>query len=146
NSCEIEIVKQLPEPDAQGTVAHGFILWNGQRLNYRQVRWTTEQCDKACITANSLGGDWDYESLMSGDWDKELLKGWNVEVPEADYSFLDDLQENSFRDEINNSDKFQLTFVFDKKDKELFDQFIKDHSKQFLQNEILKLVSHATVR
>jgi hypothetical protein len=34
-----EITLTLPEPDEQGTVAHGFIVWQGKRFAYRQVRW-----------------------------------------------------------------------------------------------------------
>lgn len=141
NSCKIEIVKQLLEPDAQGTVALGFIVWNGQRLNYRQVRWTSEQCDKACLTANSLGGDWDFEGLMSGNWDSELLQFSDINIPDSDFSILDGLKENSFRDEITNSDQFQMTFVFSKEHKDIFDQYLNKFSKTQLQEEILKIVS-----
>lgn len=38
NECEIEIVKQYDEPNEQGTIAFGFIIFENQRLNYRQVR------------------------------------------------------------------------------------------------------------
>ena len=42
NSCEIEIVKQIPEPDAQGTVAHGFISLSNRfqplSLEYQSLR------------------------------------------------------------------------------------------------------------
>lgn len=83
NKCEIEIVKEFDEPDAQGTVALGYVIWEGNRYNYRRVQWTAEQCEKACITANALGGDWDYEELMSGNWDKKLLEHCNIELPES---------------------------------------------------------------
>ncbi len=29
--CEIELTHQADEPDSQGTVAHGFIVWKGKR-------------------------------------------------------------------------------------------------------------------
>ena len=71
NNCDIEIVREFEQPDAQGTVALGYVIWEGNCYNYRRVQWTAEQCEKACITANALGSDWDYEKLMSGNWDVE---------------------------------------------------------------------------
>ncbi len=77
-ACEIEIVHQLAAPDAQGTVALGFILYEGQRLNYRQVRWTPEQCERANVTANKLGGEFDYDILTSEFSEADLLQ-WGFE-------------------------------------------------------------------
>ena len=65
NKCEIEIVKQYDVPTPQGTVAIGFVTWNGEKFNYRQVRWMKEQCDRACISANAMGGDFDYDELAN---------------------------------------------------------------------------------
>ena len=78
NECEIEIVKQYDEPNEQGTIAFGFVIFEGQRLNYRQVRWNEKQREKACITANALGGEFDYKILQT-EFDTELLKGWGIE-------------------------------------------------------------------
>lgn len=78
NECEIEIVKQYDEPNEQGTIAFGFVIFENQRLNYRQVRWNEKQREKACITANALGGEFDYKILQS-EFDTELLKGWGIE-------------------------------------------------------------------
>lgn len=64
NECEIVLQGELGEPDRQGTVAHGYVVWNGARYNYRQVRWTAEQCERANIIANKAGGDWDLEILL----------------------------------------------------------------------------------
>ena len=62
NECEIEIVKKYDEPNEQGTIAFGFVIFENQRLNYRQVRWNEKQREKACITANALGGEFDYDA------------------------------------------------------------------------------------
>ena len=77
NECEIEIVKKYDEPNEQGTIAFGFVIFENQRLNYRQVRWNEKQREKACITANALGGEFDYKILQS-EFDTELLKGWGI--------------------------------------------------------------------
>lgn len=78
NECEIEIVKKYDKPNEQGTIAFGFVIFENQRLNYRQVRWNEKQREKACITANALGGEFDYKILQS-EFDTELLKGWGIE-------------------------------------------------------------------
>lgn len=78
NECEIEIVKKYDKPNEQGTIAFGYVIFENQRLNYRQVRWNEKQREKACITANALGGEFDYKILQS-EFDTELLKGWGIE-------------------------------------------------------------------
>lgn len=78
NECEIEIVKKYDNPNEQGTIAFGFVIFENQRLNYRQVRWNEKQREKACITANALGGEFDYKILQS-EFDTELLKCWGIE-------------------------------------------------------------------
>lgn len=81
NKCEIIITEKYDTPNQQGTVAWGYVVFEGQKLNYRQVRWDDQQRAKACVTANSLGGDWDYEILKS-EWKEErgLLDGWGLDV------------------------------------------------------------------
>ena len=75
NHCEIEITHRGDEPDEQGTVAHGFIVWKGKRYAYRQVRWTARQCEQANIQANKLGGDWDFD-VLANDFDTTDLLEW----------------------------------------------------------------------
>ena len=84
NKCQIEIVHKYDYPDEQGTVAQGFIIWDGKRYTYRQVRWTPKQCEQANITANRLGGDWDWDSLANG-FDMSDLLSWGFE--ENDFPF-----------------------------------------------------------
>lgn len=77
NKCEIVLTQKLDEPDEQGTVAWGHVIWEGTRYNYRQVRWTDEQREKANITANALGGMWDYEILENG-FNQDDLINWGL--------------------------------------------------------------------
>ena len=83
NECDVEIVHQYDYPDEQGTIAHGFIIWKDKRYTYRQVRWTPKQCEQANITANRLGGEWDFDELAN--WDMSDLLTWGFE--ESDFSF-----------------------------------------------------------
>jgi hypothetical protein len=83
SKCDIEIVHQYDYPDEQGTIAHGFIIWKDKRYTYRQVRWTPKQCEQANITANRLGGEWDFDELAN--WDMSDLLTWGFE--ESDFPF-----------------------------------------------------------
>ena len=79
--CEIVLTEGPHDPDAQGTVAHGYVLWQGAKYNYRQVRWTAEQCEKANIVANKAGGTWDFD-ILANEWEKDDLLEWGFELEE----------------------------------------------------------------
>lgn len=70
--CEITIVEQYETPTDVGTVALGYIIWNGEKYNYRQVRWTKEQCEAANIAANKVGGEFDFE-ILANEFPVEIL-------------------------------------------------------------------------
>ena len=76
--CEIEITHNGQEPDEQGTVAHGYVIWKNHRFAYRQVRWTPEQCAQANIQANKLGGSWDFD-VLANEFDIPDLLEWGFE-------------------------------------------------------------------
>jgi hypothetical protein len=77
-NCEIVITERYEPATEQGTVAIGYVVWEGQKLNYREVRWTAEQCERANITANKLGGTWDFE-ILNQKFDRENLKQFGFE-------------------------------------------------------------------
>ena len=91
NSCKIVLTEELDEPDAQGTVAMGYVMWNGQRYGYRAVRWTPRQAEQANIVANKAGGEWDWD-ILANQFDVPDLLDWGftefdlqmggVQVPE----------------------------------------------------------------
>ena len=83
NHAAIELVDGPHEPDEQGTVAHGFVVWQGKRYAYRQVRWTPRQCEKANIVANQAGGDWDAVILASEFQAADLVE-WGFENDELE--------------------------------------------------------------
>lgn len=78
NECEKVITDQLKKPDKQGPVGWGYVIWDGMKINYRQVRWTKEQCERANITANSLSGQWDKDILLAEWKDVPGLEEWNL--------------------------------------------------------------------
>ena len=102
NNCEKVIIETFDTPTKEGTVSWGFIIWNNQKLLYRQVRWNNEQREKACITANSLIGEWDIDLLSL--WDNDLLEEWEVKLVdkfESDFNF--NIKSNENRDSNSKS-------------------------------------------
>jgi hypothetical protein len=81
NACEIVLTEQYANPDEQGTVALGYILWQGNKYAYRQVRWDERQCESANVIANRAGGEWDFELLASNFAVDDLL-AWGFEPVE----------------------------------------------------------------
>ncbi len=72
------LVESWEEPDAQGTVGHGWIEWRGHRYAYRQVRWDAATAAEANIAANMGAGEWDWQAL--GEWDAGNLQAWGFDV------------------------------------------------------------------
>jgi len=66
----IEITERFNEPSRTGTVAHGFIIIEGEKYTYKEVSWDALREKAANIAANAQGGDWDEEKL--GELFKEL--------------------------------------------------------------------------
>lgn len=62
------------EPNEQGTVRQGLIKTpNGILMNYREVKWTEEQCKVANLAANKMGGTWDQDLLKFGFEAQDLM-------------------------------------------------------------------------
>jgi len=82
---QIVIAETYDPPTRTGTTARGYVLHNGEKYDYRRVRWDVAIEDEACIAANKDGGGWDWETFSG--WDDEMLKargfdadtlaGWN---------------------------------------------------------------------
>lgn len=114
DKCEVVITEKYDKPTPQGTVAWGYVIFEGQKLNYRQVRWDERQREKANITANALGGDWDYNILKQEFRYSDLME-WGLDGVEKE------LKEEITRKELSE-DKFKIcqTVKTDIKDGDLF--------------------------
>lgn len=73
-TAQIVIDERLPEPDEQGTVARGFVIWQGKKYSYRAVAWDDKTREEANIRANKAGGSWDFETLANEFEVKDLLE------------------------------------------------------------------------
>lgn len=78
---KITISERFDSPTGTGTVAHGYVELNGEKYSYREVRWTTEQCQKANIVANKAGATWDFDVLAKA-FEKANLLDWGFEDKE----------------------------------------------------------------
>lgn len=116
NKCEVVITEKYDTPNQQGTVAWGYVIFEGQKLNYRQVRWDERQREKANITANALGGDWDYQ-ILKQEFRYSDLMDWGLDNLKKDLEIKDlrkDVQEDRFKicqnvkTNIINGDIFQI--------------------------------------
>ena len=140
NECKVEITEKYEKPDKWGTVAYGYVVWNGQMLNYRQVVWSEEQREKANITANKLGGDFDMALLKN--FAKENLIEWGFDSSELyDFKMIDESSEKGLSNIIREkSDKFNLTLTFNKEHQYLLDSHIKKYGKDKIVEYILELL------
>ena len=60
---KIIIEKRYRKPTPQGTTAYGYIEYQGERWNYREVSWSEDKESAAMIAANKNAGKWHYEKL-----------------------------------------------------------------------------------
>ena len=56
-----KIVKTEQEPDKQGTVAHGYVIADGNRFAYREVDWPEAKEKAANLAANKWSAEWEWE-------------------------------------------------------------------------------------
>ncbi len=69
---------ELSDRTRTGTVAHGYIIIEGEQYAYREVDWDETREKAANIAANAHGGDWDNDKLA------DLLKELS-DIPEFDF-------------------------------------------------------------
>jgi hypothetical protein len=66
------ILEKFEKPLADGTVALGYLDYNGRRFNYRAVKWDEAKAEKANIIANMSSGKWDWD-MLANSFSSELL-------------------------------------------------------------------------
>lgn len=96
DECEIVLTEEYAQPDEQGTVGLGFVVWRGNRYAYRAVRWDERTAEKANIVANRAGGEWDFEMLAENFATQDLVEwGFEPGEVEAELGFGEDLPDFS---------------------------------------------------
>ena len=66
----ITISKKFSKPTKTGTIAEGYVEFNGEKFSYREVYWDANLERAANIAANKGAGEWDMPRLNT--WLKEL--------------------------------------------------------------------------
>lgn len=75
-SADVQIVTTEQPRDAQGTVAHGHVIVEGNRFGYREVEWPADLEAAANLAANRWGAEWEWSLVsetLQGITDAELL-------------------------------------------------------------------------
>lgn len=131
DSVEPVITHETKKPDKQGTLAVGYFeLPDGGRMNYRRVKWTKEQCDKANITANKLGGVWDMDVINNPDlWDKEILIDSGFEAFDLDSGNTEIKTEKETTKKTKTTKFFTFEVLFPNKEDYIFVTEVIDKSK-----------------
>lgn len=101
NECEIKIVERFKTATPQGTVATGYVDYNGEKFAYREVDWDTKKSDRANIVANKVGGFWDND-MLANEFDIEDLKFGGFEEFELGF-FNDEIEKEDFSNEVSIS-------------------------------------------
>src|SRR4051812_20708974 len=58
---KVVIEKKTCAKDAQGTVAYGHVLADGNRFAYREVEWPLKKEKQANLAANQWSAEWDKD-------------------------------------------------------------------------------------
>src|SRR6185436_13064060 len=61
SGAKVVISHRFEKPTETGTVALGYVLYNGEQYSYREVEWDLKQEERANILANKVGGTWDFD-------------------------------------------------------------------------------------
>jgi len=101
NDKDVQITTIPVENSKVGTVAVGYVVYNGEKYNYREVDWDEKKAGQANLNANKMGGFWDNE-LLAGAFEMEELK----------LAGFEDFELGMFNEEIQ-IDKSDLTQTMD---------------------------------
>jgi hypothetical protein len=80
-TAQITLDEKFDQPDEQGTVARGFVIWQGKKYSYRAVMWDDKTREEANIRANKSGGSWDFDTLGNQFKVPDLLE-WGFSAEE----------------------------------------------------------------
>jgi integrase len=80
-ATSVKVTATPQPPDPQGTIAHGYVLVDGARFAYREVRWSEADEIAANLAANRWGAEWDWQLVSDalkaiGDDDLLAMTGF----------------------------------------------------------------------
>ena len=86
DSAELVITQRYKKPTRTGTVAEGYVLFEGEKFNYREVDWEPAKEIAAGLAANKNAGTWHAELLKE---QLAYLEGFDADI-DADLSMFDE--------------------------------------------------------
>jgi hypothetical protein len=88
-TAQITLDEKFDQPDEQGTVARGFVIWQGKKYSYRAVMWDDETREEANIRANKSGGSWNFD-VLANEFEMPDLIDWGFNEIELGIAPKDD--------------------------------------------------------
>lgn len=73
NDKDVEIHTTPVKDSKVGTVAVGYVVYQGEKYNYREVDWDEKKSARANLNANKMGGFWDND-MLANEFDMEDLQ------------------------------------------------------------------------
>ncbi len=73
NDKDVEIHTTPVTASKVGTVAQGYVIFQGEKYNYREVDWDEKKSERANLNANKMGGFFDQD-MLANQFDIEDLK------------------------------------------------------------------------
>lgn len=119
-----EIVK-TPHLDKQGTVAHGYVIVDGNRFAYREVDWSETKEKAANLAANKWSAEWEWEGAskllqeLNADFDLTLT---GFQTHELDALLAADWEPPAVEDMHPHSHHDAVHLVLTKEQHDIFQQ------------------------
>lgn len=100
---EVVIERTYKKPTRTGTLAEGYVLFEGERFQYREVDWPKKKEMAANLAANKGAGEWNYQTL--GEWMQEL----GTDGFDLDLTLFDENERKGFFSDLweDDSDKVE---------------------------------------
>lgn len=73
NDSDVKIHTTPVKDSKVGTVAVGYVIFQGEKYNYREVDWDEKKSELANIVANKVGGFWDND-ILANEFEIDDLK------------------------------------------------------------------------
>lgn len=145
--ADVEWVSEFNPPTKAGTLALGYVIYEGEKYTVRLVDWDEETCEVANIRANKMGGTFDFdilanefemETLIKSGFTKEELEGFDFDE-EDEYEDM----EGSNKGMSEGSSEGSPTICIIFKDIEGAEENL-DLIKQFVEDNMEALVSFSS--
>lgn len=127
-----------------GTVAEGYVLYEGEKYHYREVDWDEKKSERANIMANKVTGFWDND-MLANEFDMEELKlagfedfelgmfNEEIEVDKSDLSqTMDSYLEGNIKQIVLFFSAEEFDTIIPRMEKLMVEFGVQNHTEAFL--------------